>query len=388
VPTTWPIQQPLYQIAGSNPTFDIDCARTRSLNDVVTGRNFTSFSRASTASYVDGDGIIKTAAVNQPRFDHDPVTGQCKGLLIEEARTNALSDSMPTTSGGTGIANTLVTDLPGIFSTGRRLTANSSTTDQRITVGISTSGVTTAYSFFARLGSQGTTIFLRLGTSSFAEWNLSSGSVTRDDFASSKIINYGNGWYRCYSIITGNGAGFLMGIGSGLYATAGDNIVIAGVQLENAASFPSSYIPTTGSTVTRAADVCSINNPGAMYGTQHTLLFDGALQESGNATPSLTFLNFRWMTNPNQLRDTGNQNVGLNTSASSTTRRKHVFGLQTANLAVSIDGGSASTSSNSIIPSGSAIGFNNLGNILNGTLARILYWPKRLRNNTLVRLSK
>lgn len=51
---------------------------------------FMTFTRASTATYTGPDGLIKTAAVNEPRYDYDPVTGECKGILIEEQRTNLL----------------------------------------------------------------------------------------------------------------------------------------------------------------------------------------------------------------------------------------------------------------------------------------------------------
>ena len=51
------------------------------------------FTRASTATFVGSNGLIQSAAINTPRFDHDPVTLACKGLLIEESRTNALLNS-------------------------------------------------------------------------------------------------------------------------------------------------------------------------------------------------------------------------------------------------------------------------------------------------------
>jgi hypothetical protein len=56
------------------------------------------FTRASTATFVGSDGLIQSAAINAPRFDHDPVTLACKGLLIEESRTNELiqSDTLAT----------------------------------------------------------------------------------------------------------------------------------------------------------------------------------------------------------------------------------------------------------------------------------------------------
>ncbi|MFZ0615421.1 MAG: phage tail protein I [Chthoniobacterales bacterium] len=51
------------------------------------------FSRASTATYVGRDGLLKTAAINEPRIEFDPVTGLSKGLLIEGAGTNLLTYS-------------------------------------------------------------------------------------------------------------------------------------------------------------------------------------------------------------------------------------------------------------------------------------------------------
>lgn len=51
------------------------------------------FARASTATFFDRLGVLTVAAVNQPRFDFDPVTGLCLGLLIEDQRTNYLLNS-------------------------------------------------------------------------------------------------------------------------------------------------------------------------------------------------------------------------------------------------------------------------------------------------------
>lgn len=49
---------------------------------------FMTFARNSTATYTGPDGLLKTAAANEPRYDYDPLTGECKGLLVEEQRTN------------------------------------------------------------------------------------------------------------------------------------------------------------------------------------------------------------------------------------------------------------------------------------------------------------
>lgn len=67
------------------PTLDLNFAQQRSLDPRIT------FTRSSGGTYVDQDGIIKIAGVNQPRFNHDPTTGECLGLLIEDSRTKISS---------------------------------------------------------------------------------------------------------------------------------------------------------------------------------------------------------------------------------------------------------------------------------------------------------
>ena len=52
------------------------------------------FTRASTATFVGSNGLIQSAAVNQPRFDHDTASPfACRGLLIEEQRINSVFPS-------------------------------------------------------------------------------------------------------------------------------------------------------------------------------------------------------------------------------------------------------------------------------------------------------
>ena len=46
------------------------------------------YTRTGNATYVDSDGIIKTVTSNVPRFDHNPITGFCNGLLVEDSVTN------------------------------------------------------------------------------------------------------------------------------------------------------------------------------------------------------------------------------------------------------------------------------------------------------------
>ena len=80
----------------TQPSLDLQFATGKTLDDRVSGNNLITFSRADAttcATYVDSNGVIQTAAANVPRFDHDPVTGESLGLLIEESRTNLVTHS-------------------------------------------------------------------------------------------------------------------------------------------------------------------------------------------------------------------------------------------------------------------------------------------------------
>ena len=60
----------------------------------------------NTATVTNSSGIIVGINADLPRFDFDPTTLICKGLLIEESRTNALLNSLVD---GTSLATQLVT---------------------------------------------------------------------------------------------------------------------------------------------------------------------------------------------------------------------------------------------------------------------------------------
>ena len=72
------------------PTLNLDFANSKELDSRIT------FYRKSVATYYDSKGILRYANYNEPRFDHDPITGESKGLLIEESRRNLvlLSDNI------------------------------------------------------------------------------------------------------------------------------------------------------------------------------------------------------------------------------------------------------------------------------------------------------
>jgi len=99
-------------------------------------------------------------------------------------------------------------------------------------------------------------------------FNLLTGTVlgTAEGTTTNRIEAYPNGWYRC-SITFTSGTDGNQGVQFYLINNAstalnsssanGEELYLWGVQLEQG-SFPTSYIPTSGSTVTRAADIAKI----------------------------------------------------------------------------------------------------------------------------------
>ena len=77
---------------GAAPSLMLNFAREKSLEDQISGKDLITFTRSSVGTYVGADGLIKTAAADEPRFDHD-ANGNCLGLLIEEQRTNLITQS-------------------------------------------------------------------------------------------------------------------------------------------------------------------------------------------------------------------------------------------------------------------------------------------------------
>lgn len=69
------------------PTLRLDFVNSNVLDPRIT------FTRASSATYFNSAGALTTAANNIPRFDYNPSTLVCNGLLIEQSSVNILLNS-------------------------------------------------------------------------------------------------------------------------------------------------------------------------------------------------------------------------------------------------------------------------------------------------------
>jgi hypothetical protein len=203
-----------------------------------------------------------TAAVYAPRFDHDPLTLACKGLLIEEARTNVFVFSQVFTNVNWNKTRSSITANAATAPDGT-LTADKLVEDTTVssthTLGSSTvPAVPATLSVFAKKGERNWIVLRAAGSNDF--FNLDTGVATTN-VNSPRITALGNGWYRCSVVaLVGTQSSIQMSADGITTTYTGDGtsgIFVWGAQFE-AGSFPTSYIPTTTASVVRSADVCSI----------------------------------------------------------------------------------------------------------------------------------
>jgi hypothetical protein len=270
----------------SRPTLDLKFAKDKKLDPRIT------FSRASSGTYVDENGLIQSAATNEARFDHDPVTGESLGLLVEEARTNNIfySQSIQSWSAsGMTIQGNATASPDGTVTAAKLIASNGANFTEARTNSFSLSGAATFSCFLKSAGFTSASLRFGQDNTKSAQFNLVAGTVTNIGASVSayEIKPVGNGWYRC-SITASDYSGYsgiFVAAWDGIFGNGVDGVFAWGAQLE-AGAFPTSYIPTVASTVTRAADVSSITgtNFSSWYNyNASTIVIDGKpLSLSGN----------------------------------------------------------------------------------------------------------
>jgi len=340
-------------------------------------------------------------------------------LLIEESRTNLLQRSeefgnaywattratvttdAATSPDGTTTADKLIADT----------TAASNHRVDRPTITLALNTVHTVSIFAKAAEYTGLALGVGLSATEGVRFSLV-GAGTATPVAAGNtgtIQQLPNGWYRCTCTFTSDATtathrvAIYIGQNGTTTSYTGDGtsgIFIWGAQLE-AGSFATSYIPTTTSSLTRSADVCSYSNVSSFYNpAAGTLVGDLILY---TPSPSNTTELFRFGSGNNRIQ-LGVTNVaseairpfitsGGTTTYNSTqgtivagTSRKVALTFAT-NDAISCLNGTLGTQDTSVtMPvsiSTAAIG----SGALTGHIAAIRYYKKRLPNAKLVTLT-
>lgn len=377
------------------PSLKLDFANARALDPRIT------FTRASTATYVGRDGLIKTAGEDEARFDHDPTTGESLGLLIEDGVTNLIPHSQDLNAatwnkyfGSSVSANYAI--APDGTQTADRIIFDGTSAGQ-VTHNLSGLTIGKQYAFSAWVKSDGT----------------SNNSCLLYVGGTSVQIIPTNEWQRIYVIRTATGTNenplFLCG--------SANSLLVWGVQYEEG-PFPTSYIPTSGASAARTKDVARILGASFSEWYQHdqgTFLVDTSENvaipsgagynrffqlndvANGNQTNTIQFI---WNNGPSTigyaLWASGTIRNGFGSSPVNNEGQKVAFAYTSADDNIAVLNGSllGETISNAYVHPATftvmSIGSDTGGNALpvRTIFRRVVYYPKRLTNAQLQTLTQ
>jgi hypothetical protein len=288
-----------------------------------------------------------TTPAYAPRRGHHIYNGSAwinEGILHEsEARTNLLTSSGDVTgtgwSGGGSTIGAVTAGSPfGTYQTITVSISDSVNSAQRYQIGKSiTSGQTYVSSCLLK-HSVGTfwavvDVYDTTSTNKRAWFDLQNGVVGTKDASvlQSGMIDYGDGWWLCWASATvaSNSGGFNVELTKGdgiLGRTFGDTLLIAGTQFELGAT-PSSYIPTTTATVTRAAETLTVPAANLPYdNTNMSIQIDGKMTYADTGV-GFEVQQYRWQLNPTNYISTNIQTITGRTGQPIFSQRQSTSGL-------------------------------------------------------------
>jgi hypothetical protein len=376
-----------------------------------------------------------TAAYYGPRFDYDPVTLAAKGLLIEEQRVNLLTYSAQfddvawVKDAATVTAN--ATTAPDGTSAADKVIATATTAFHAVRQSVTGTVASYTYSVYAKASEYSKLIMANSGAGTWsATFDLATGTTIATGGAavlSSSIQSAGSGWYRCSVTFTGaaaltahsimgypNTGATLNNFGASYTGDGTSGIFLWGAQLEQA-SFPTSYIPTVASTVTRSADVATMTgtNFSSWYNaSEGTLLsnatFIGRPATVGNGRTAVisdgtgdNLISAGLRNNANSPgMYYGQVNTGGTTQAilpssiapdiGDNVIFKSVIAYKVNDIAATANGATVLTDTSATIPTVNRMvigGFEGTSNFLNGHIRSIAYYNTRLTNTELQTLT-
>ena len=237
------------------------------------------FTRSGSATRINAQGLIETVGSGVSRLNYPMIDGVVKGCpshILEPQRTNSFvqSNQFDTTwlkSSGVTITSEQTISPEGI-NNGWKF---EKTADVYKSIGQNyTSSSETTFSIFAKKGTLSVITLLANingGTNLYQRFDLENGVVsTGSGMSSSNIEEYGNGWYRCSSTFTNTDVQRLDYFVDFAENEAGF-IYIYGGQAE-VGSYPTSYIPTTTSAVTRSAETANGSGDASTFNDSEGVL--------------------------------------------------------------------------------------------------------------------
>ena len=328
-----------------------------------------------------GEPLLRTAYTNEPRIEYD-LDGNLKGLLIEEQRTNKLTYSQDFSLGWLQeqltVATAPVAAPDGTMTATHVVRTGSAGTGHLVRTNV----VTTSdrHSIWARTVSGTGTMYIAFHDS--------------DDFK----VTLTEEWQR-FDVQCNNNHVYAANFRSSATLT---ECYVWGSQAETG-TFPTSYIPTSGSTVTRNADVATIDVSEFEYNTTEGSISMEIVPPSNNSGEQQWILgsntnSARWPYT-NQSFDRAIAYDGTNTfngeDLQPSTINKIATGTDQSTAVIYVNGESTtgSQTTNGNIASLTTVfylgGNFSTGNVnLGGHIKSIKYYPVRLTDNQLKALTQ
>jgi hypothetical protein len=360
-----------------------------------------------------------TTRLNIPRIDY--TNGSCPSLLVEPQRTNVATYSEDFTNVSwpkleCSITSNTTNSPSGILNADSLIESTSNGRHMLYKAFTSVIGTSYALSVFCKQNTRRyANINLKTTTTASPRFsalfdlqtgtNVSTSSVGTPTGTSFSIVPYGNGWYKIsitmiaaststeLEISASSTSTPTLSEGSPSYLGDGTSgIYLWGAQLEQGA-YPTSYIPTVASTVTRNADVISKTGISSLIGqTEGTLYWDATnLFTSGTRSLALMYTSgssfFQiYLNSSNQIRvDINGSFLFLGGSISANTQYKIAFAYKSGNYALYLNGVQIATSTSTTIPStlnDLYIG-NSLGSEQSGSYKSVQLYKTRLTDEQL-----
>jgi len=279
------------------------------------------YTRTSTATRVNQSGTLQVAAVNSPAIDYNPVTLECRGLLIEPQSTNSVFNSSLL---GKDVSVTTGTKIgpDGVLASGILVNAGSvaypatGSADSQSFANTETTGQSTDYSVsgyvhslgplnyqpyivvLAQDSAHGNQLYALVrfdcSTGTFVSKSFSVGWT--EVFAPTAVMQPGGLWKVTWTVrftqqaLLRTSVGHYLQIynelGQDIYVSAGGSGIQRSCWQFEQCSVATSYIPTTTAQVTRAAPLASMTGSAfsSWYKPESTIAIKFAGQSSGTCT--------------------------------------------------------------------------------------------------------
>ena len=228
---------------------------------------------SGTTLSIDNVSVKEVIENDVPRLDY---SGSCASLLLEPQSTNLIPNSNQYAGNTIYYTVTSNQSSPDGQNNATLFVEKTSTNSYSVTsVNASAiGGQTYSYSFFVKYaGKRNIPVNATDGVSGYlANIDILNGVVNSGN---AEIKDFGNGWYRVLMTRTiaasANRATIVLNFGN-ITGDGTSGFYLFGFQVEQL-PYATSYVPTSGSTVTRTADVCNNAGTAATFNSTEGVLF-------------------------------------------------------------------------------------------------------------------